>query len=50
MPEMTCVKAGSLDGGETSMGGKVDIEFYTKDRPSYCVAIQGAKQETAFGG
>lgn len=46
---MTVVKAGSLDGGATDLGGKVDVEFYTKDRPSYCTAIQGAKQVTAFG-
>lgn len=46
---MMCVKAGSFDGGEANMGGKVDIEFYVKDRPSYCAAVAGAKQEPAFG-
>lgn len=49
MSDMTCVKAGSLDGGAANMNGKVDIEFYVKDRPSYCVAVEGAKQEKAFG-
>lgn len=49
MPDMTCVKAGTLDNGEANMGGKVDIEFYVKDRPSYLAAVEGAKQEPAFG-
>lgn len=50
MPEMTIVKAGNLDNGAASLNGKVDIEFYVKDRPSYLSAIEGAKQESAFGG
>ncbi|KAJ5118691.1 hypothetical protein N7476_011047 [Penicillium atrosanguineum] len=50
MPDMTCIKAGGLDNGEANLGGKVDIEFYVKDRPSYLAAVEGAKQESAFGG
>lgn len=45
---MVCVKAGSFDSGENNLGGKVDIEFYVKDRVSYCPAVAGAKQEQLF--
>lgn len=55
MPDMTCVKTGSLD--------KVAVEFYasypavcsenvltcqTKDRTPYCTAVSGADQKSAF--
>lgn len=46
---MTCVKAGTLDGGEANLKGKLDIEFYVKDRPAYLAAVEGAKQEPLFG-
>ena len=49
MPDMTCVKAGSLDGGEASLGNKIGVEFYTKDRVHYLSAVDGAKQEPQFG-
>lgn len=49
MPDMTCVKAGSLDGGAASLGNKIGVEFYTKDRVGYLTAADGAKQEPAFG-
>ncbi|KAF9893976.1 hypothetical protein FE257_008947 [Aspergillus nanangensis] len=49
MPGMTCVKAGGLDVVEASLGGKVDIEMFVKDRPSYLAAIEGAKQEQRSG-
>lgn len=49
LADMTCVKAGTLDNGEANLGGKVDIEFYVKDRPSYLHAVEGAKQEPMFG-
>lgn len=49
MPDNTCIKAGTLDGGEANLRGKIDIEFYVKDRPSYLAAVEGAKQEPAFG-
>ncbi|KAJ5555119.1 Glutathione-dependent formaldehyde-activating enzyme/centromere protein V [Penicillium sp. DV-2018c] len=49
MPDMTCVKAGTLDGGEANLGGKVDVEFYAKDRPSYLAPVAGAKQEQMLG-
>ncbi|KAJ5967789.1 Glutathione-dependent formaldehyde-activating enzyme/centromere protein V [Penicillium viridicatum] len=49
MPDMTCVKAGTLDGGEANLKGKLDIEFYVKDRPAYLAAVEGAKQEPLFG-
>ncbi|KAJ5820167.1 Glutathione-dependent formaldehyde-activating enzyme/centromere protein V [Penicillium riverlandense] len=49
LADMTCVKAGTLDNGEANLGGKVDIEFYVKDRPSYLAAVEGAKQEPMFG-
>lgn len=46
---MTCVKAGTLDGGEANLKGKVDVEFYVKDRPAYLAAVEGAKQEQFLG-
>jgi hypothetical protein len=48
MPEMTCVKAGTLDGGAADFG-KVGVEFYTKDRVSFASSCEGAKQEPVFG-
>lgn len=49
MPDMTCVKAGTLDGGEANLKGKVDVEFYVKNRPAYLAAVEGAKQEQLLG-
>ncbi|KAJ5769328.1 hypothetical protein N7520_003887 [Penicillium odoratum] len=49
MPDMLCVKAGGLDNEDANLGGKIDIEFYVKDRPSYLSAVEGAKQEPMFG-
>lgn len=49
MPDVTCVKAGGLDGGAASLGDKVAVEFYTKDRVGYLHGLEGAKQEPAFG-
>ncbi|KAJ5816416.1 hypothetical protein N7447_008649 [Penicillium robsamsonii] len=49
MPDMTCIKAGTLDGGEANLKGKVDVEFYVKDRPAYLAAVEGAKQEQLLG-
>ncbi|ETN40444.1 uncharacterized protein HMPREF1541_04721 [Cyphellophora europaea CBS 101466] len=49
MPDMTCVKAGGLDGGHASLGNSIGVEFYTKDRVNYLNAVEGAKQETHFG-
>ncbi|KAF7714222.1 Uncharacterized protein PECH_002231 [Penicillium ucsense] len=49
MPDNTIIKAGTLDGGAANLNGKVDVEFYVKDRPSYLGAVAGAKQEQAFG-
>lgn len=48
LPEMTCIKAGTLDGGAADFG-KVGVEFYTKDRVSFATACEGAKQEPVFG-
>ncbi|CEN60932.1 hypothetical protein ASPCAL07603 [Aspergillus calidoustus] len=49
MPDVTCIKGGTLDNGEASLGGKIDVEFYAKDRASYVVPVTGAKQESHFG-
>lgn len=49
MPDAYCVKAGALDGGAASLGDKIGVEFYTKDRVSYLAPCAGAKQEAAFG-
>jgi len=48
MPEMTCVKAGGLDGGKADIGVP-GVEFYTKDRVSFAAECKGAKQESVFG-
>lgn len=45
MPDKACVKAGHLGDGGASLGGKIDVELYCKDRVSYLPAINGAKQE-----
>lgn len=49
MPDVYCVKAGALDGGAASLGDKIGVEFYTKDRVGYLAPCPGAKQEAAFG-
>lgn len=49
MPDVTCVKAGGLDGGGAELGNKVDIEFYCKDRVKYLKDVPNAKQEPVFG-
>ncbi|GKZ33558.1 hypothetical protein AbraIFM66950_003463 [Aspergillus brasiliensis] len=49
MPDMTCIKGGTLDNGHASLGGKVDVEFYVKDRPAYLVPVAEAKQVSHFG-
>lgn len=46
---MTCVKAGTLDAGEANLGGKIDVEFYVKDRPHYLAPVENAKQEQMLG-
>jgi hypothetical protein len=45
MPDKACVKAGHLSDGGASLGGKVDVELYVKDRVSYLGPVEGAKQE-----
>lgn len=47
MPDVTCVKSGSLDGGAADHA--VQVEFYTRDRLGYAKEVQGAKQEKEFG-
>lgn len=49
MPDMTCVKAGGLDGGAANLNNKIGIEFYVKDRPQYLKPCDGAVQEPQFG-
>jgi hypothetical protein len=48
MPDMTCVKAGGLDGGKADLGS-IAVEFYTKDRVGFAKEVEGAKQEKVFG-
>ena len=45
MPDKACVKAGHLADGGASLGGKIDVELYVKDRVAYLPAVEGAKQE-----
>lgn len=49
IPGTVIIKAGGLDGGAASLGNKVDVEFYVRDRVSYLGAVEGAKQEQLFG-
>ncbi|KAK7415165.1 hypothetical protein QQX98_006109 [Neonectria punicea] len=42
------IKAGGLDDGKASLDGKVDVEFYCRDRVGYLGAVEGAKQEPLF--
>lgn len=46
MPDVTCVKSGSLDDGANNHG--IAVEFYTKDRLGYSKAVEGAAQKKAF--
>lgn len=48
MADKTIIKAGTLDNGETSLRGHVDVEFYVKDRVGFVPAVEGAKQETTM--
>ncbi|KAG7428031.1 hypothetical protein Forpi1262_v011189 [Fusarium oxysporum f. sp. raphani] len=38
------IKAGSLDDGSTNLGGRIENEFYCKDRVSYLSPLANAKQ------
>ncbi|KPM37334.1 hypothetical protein AK830_g9251 [Neonectria ditissima] len=42
------IKAGGLDDGKASLGNKVDVEFYCRDRVAYLGPVEGAKQEPLF--
>ena len=46
MPDMTCVKSGSLDGGAANH--PIAVEFYTKDRLNYSAPVAGADQKPEF--
>lgn len=48
MPDVVIIKAGGLDNGKAALDGKVDVEFYCKDRVSYLSDQSGAKQVPAF--
>ncbi|RKK06670.1 hypothetical protein BFJ68_g17531 [Fusarium oxysporum] len=43
------IKAGGLDNGLASLGGKIGVEFYCKDRVAYMPAVHDATQELRFG-
>ncbi|KAJ9641456.1 hypothetical protein H2201_007655 [Coniosporium apollinis] len=47
MPDVTCVKSGTLDGGASNHD--VAVEFYTKDRLKYSAQVEGAEQKPEFG-
>lgn len=49
LADMNGLCRGGLDGGAASLGGKIGVEFYTKDRVSYLHDQADAKQEKAFG-
>lgn len=47
MPDVTCVKSGSLDGGAANHD--IQVEFYNRDRLGYTKALDGADQKSEFG-
>ena len=49
MPEMVCIKAGSIDDKSVRDFSKTSVEFYTKDRMAYQHAVEGAEQKPVFG-
>lgn len=49
LPDVTIIKAGTLDGGAAHMGGKVSTEYYCKSRVKYLAGVDGATQEPVFG-
>jgi len=49
MPGVIVIKAGGLNGGMASLGDKIGIEFYCKDRVGYLQGQKSAKQEPMFG-
>ncbi|OCL13989.1 DUF636 domain protein [Glonium stellatum] len=42
MPDVTIIKTGGLNGGAADI--PIAVEFYTKDRQSFCIPIEGAQQ------
>ncbi|KEY68888.1 hypothetical protein S7711_03821 [Stachybotrys chartarum IBT 7711] len=49
MEGTVCIKGGGLDGGQASLGDKIETEFYCKDRVGYLGGVEGSKQESHFG-
>ena len=47
MPDMTCIKSGTLDGGKADH--PIAVEFYNRDRLGYTKPIDGADQKPEFG-
>lgn len=45
MPDVTTIKAGTLDNGENGLRGRVDVEVYVKDRVGFVSSVEGARQE-----
>ncbi|ODM17315.1 hypothetical protein SI65_06990 [Aspergillus cristatus] len=45
MPDITTIKAGTLDNGENGLRGRVDVEVYVKDRVGFVSGVEGARQE-----
>lgn len=48
MPGKVIIKAGGLDNGGASLGNKIGVEFYTRDRVGYLGAFEGAQQQHLF--
>lgn len=45
MPDITTIKAGTLNNGENGLRGRVDVEVYVKDRVGFVSGVEGARQE-----
>jgi hypothetical protein len=49
MPAIVSIKAGGLDEGAASLGGRLGMELYTRSRVSYLEPCEGVQQEPEFG-
>ncbi|KAL2039126.1 hypothetical protein N7G274_008175 [Stereocaulon virgatum] len=48
MPDVVCIKAGSIDDKSVRDFKKTGVEFYTKDRMGYSQPVTGADQKRVF--
>lgn len=49
MPDVVCIKAGSIDDKAVRDFEKTGVEFYCKDRMGFAKPVEGAEQKPVFG-